>query len=239
MQTSPRLETLIEGLNSTDSRDGLQHLIEDMRGIYDVDHVVYHAVNLAGSPYAALTYSHEWVDHYQDNGLARVDPVVQSALRRFHPIDWNRLDWSMPAARRLRREATDCGLGSQGYSLPIRGPDGQFALFTVNQNSKTEQWHKFTRAYARDLLLISHYFHQKVLEVENVGEKAPGRDLSPRERDALTFLARGFGRGQIAERLRISEHTLRVYVDSARFKLGALNTTHAVAIALSSGQILF
>lgn len=239
MGTSPRLETFIEGLNSTGTRDGLQALIEDMRGIYDVEHVVYHAVNLAGSPYAALTYSHEWVDHYQDNALYRVDPVVQSALRRFHPIDWSRLDWSGSAARKLRREAADCGLGNQGYSLPIRGPDGQFALFTVNQSSTPDKWRQYTGDYARDLMLISHYFHQKVLEVENVGEKAPGRDLSPRERDALTYLARGLGRGQVADRLRISEHTLRVYVDSARFKLGGLNTTHAVAIALSSGQILF
>ena len=31
--------------------------------------------------------------------------------------------------------------------------------------------------------------------------------------------------------------TLRVYIDSARFKLGALNTTHAVALAISSGTI--
>jgi len=199
--------------------------------------VVYHAVNLAGSPYAALTYPHEWVDHYQEHELARTDPVVQTAWRRFHPMDWKQLDWSAPAARRLFRDATDAGLGNQGYSLPIRGPDGQFALFTVNQHSSDDLWQKFVAGAARDLLLISHYFHQRVLEVENVAEKAPGKDLSPRERDALRYLASGLGRGQIADRLKISEHTLRVYIDSARFKLGALNTTHAVALAISSGAI--
>ncbi len=232
-----KLETFIEGLKSTHTRDDLQKLIEHVRSVYDVNHVVYHAVNLAGSPYAALTYAHEWVDHYQDNGLARIDPVVQTAWRRFHPMDWKRLDWSPPAARSLFRDAVDHGVGNQGYSLPIRGPDGQFALFTVNQNSSDATWEKFTSEVSRDLLLISHYFHQKVLEVENVQEKAPGRDLSPRERDALHLLALGLGRGQIADRLQISEHTLRVYVDSARFKLGALNTTHAVALALSAGVI--
>jgi DNA-binding CsgD family transcriptional regulator len=42
----------------------------------------------------------------------------------------------------------------------------------------------------------------------------------------------------VAESLSISEHTLRVYIESARFKLGALNTTHAVARAMSRGLIV-
>jgi len=45
-------------------------------------------------------------------------------------------------------------------------------------------------------------------------------------------------RAQAALVLRISEHTLRVYIESARNKLGALNTTHAVARALSYGLIV-
>ena len=48
----------------------------------------------------------------------------------------------------------------------------------------------------------------------------------------------GYGRGQVAEMLSISEHTLRAYIESARFKLGALNTTHAVARALTEGLIV-
>jgi len=35
-----------------------------------------------------------------------------------------------------------------------------------------------------------------------------------------------------------SNHSLRVYIESARFKLGALNTTHAVARAMSRGLIV-
>ena len=48
----------------------------------------------------------------------------------------------------------------------------------------------------------------------------------------------GMNRAQAALVLRISEHTLRVYIESARNKLGALNTTHAVARALSYGLIV-
>lgn len=234
---SGRLDGFVERLRNTTTREDLQRLVEDIRAAWDVDHVVYHAVNLAGSPYAALTYPHAWVDHYQENDLARIDPVVQTAWRRFHPIDWKRLDWSQPVARALFRDAVAHGVGNQGWSVPIRGPAGQFALFTVNHTARDESWERFTGERAQDFLLLAHFLHQRVLEVEKVAEKAPGRDLSPRERDALCYLAQGLARGQIADRLRISEHTLRVYVDSARFKLGALNTTHAVALALSAGLI--
>ncbi|MCK4862328.1 MAG: helix-turn-helix transcriptional regulator, partial [Rhodobacteraceae bacterium] len=84
---------------------------------------------------------------------------------------------------------------------------------------------------------ISHYFHQKTLAATHTAEPIEGRELSPRELDVLKYLGIGLSRGKIAEILKISEHTLRVYVDSARYKLGALNTTHAVAIALARGVI--
>ena len=63
-------------------------------------------------------------------------------------------------------------------------------------------------------------------------------NLSPREVEAIQLLARGHSRAQAAAELGISEHTLRVYIESARFKLGALNTTHAVVRALTRGMIV-
>jgi DNA-binding CsgD family transcriptional regulator len=47
----------------------------------------------------------------------------------------------------------------------------------------------------------------------------------------------GLNRAQAAEGLNISEHTFRAYVEGARFKLGALNTTHAVARAIALGLV--
>ena len=54
----------------------------------------------------------------------------------------------------------------------------------------------------------------------------------------MTLLAIGYSRAQVADTLSISEHTLRVYIESARFKLGAMNTTHAVARAMQQGLIV-
>jgi DNA-binding CsgD family transcriptional regulator len=86
--------------------------------------------------------------------------------------------------------------------------------------------------------LIAHYFNEKALELEPGRKPEAAQALSPREVDAMTLIAIGYNRAQVANTLSISEHTLRVYIESARFKLGALNTTHAVARALSRGLII-
>jgi len=84
----------------------------------------------------------------------------------------------------------------------------------------------------------AHYMNEKALELEGGPNQGPVRALSPREKDALTLLALGNNRAGVAEALNISENTLRVYIESARFKMGATNTVHAVATALTHGLIV-
>lgn len=232
-----RLDDFLDRLQTAASLDDLQTAIVDLRDTYGVEHLVYHSVKSSGQQYAALTYGPDWVDHYVENGFEKVDPVVQGCFQRFTPVDWKRLDWSPKAARALLGEGIAAGLGNQGFSLPIRGPNGQFALFTVNHRVGDDQWALFTQDHMHDLILAAHYINEKALLLEGGPGALPGAALSPRETDALTLLAAGKSRAQAAEVLKISEHTLRVYIEAARFKLGAANTTHAVANALMRGLI--
>ncbi len=232
------LESLIDRLQQVGTFEELDHFVHSLRDTLDVEHLVYHSVNSTGEQYAALTYSDEWVSHYVGSDYNRVDPVVQACYRRFHPIDWKQLDWSGKAARGFLGEALDAGVGHQGFSIPIRGPSGQFALFSVSDRSSDETWARFTTERVPDLLLVSHYINQKALELERGTDQVPMTSLSPRETDALTMLALGMSRAQAAENLSISEHTLRVYIESARFKLAAMNTTHAVARAMAYGLLV-
>lgn len=232
------LEAFVERMERARTRDDLQKMAEDLRDHYKIANVVYHWVNSAGEQYGAGTYPVDWAAHYVAQGYLRIDPVIQGCYQRFHPVEWKQLDWSSKAARALMTEAIAYGIGNQGYSIPLRGPIGQFALFTVNDSCSDEDWRVFCETNVRDLMLIAHYFNQKALEFELPEGETPQKALSPREADALTFLALGYSRAQVADTLKISEHTLRVYVESARFKLGAMNTTQAVARALALGLIV-
>lgn len=232
------LESFIEQLHEVQTLNELNDQVVALRDMLDVEHIVYHSVNSTGEQYAALTYSPDWVARYLEKDYARIDPVVQACYRRFHPIDWKRLDWSSKGARNFLGEAIDNGVGNQGFSVPIRGPSGQFALLSVSDNATDDEWMHYTEEHTRDLILVSHYINQKALELERGTDHSQQVSLSPRETDALTLLAMGFSRAQSAESLSISEHTLRVYIESARFKLAAMNTTHAVARALSRGLLI-
>ncbi len=232
------MEAILEELEQASELENMQGISEALRDVFKVDHLVYHWVSSNGEQYGCGTYDPEWVQHYLDKDYLRVDPVVVGCYQRFHPVDWKRLDWSSKAARAFQADAIANGVGNQGYSVPIRGPNGQFALFTVSHNCDDATWARFTESNRRDLILIAHYFNQKALDFEPERAPEPAQPLSPREVDAMTLLAIGYSRAQVADTLSISEHTLRVYIEAARFKLGAMNTTHAVARALSRGLIV-
>ncbi|MEO9781171.1 MAG: autoinducer binding domain-containing protein [Sedimentitalea sp.] len=232
------LDQVLEELDATSELEELQGIIEALRDAFLVDHMVYHWVDSAGDQYGCGTYSDEWRERWVSQNYQRVDPVILGCFQRFHPVDWKRLDWSSKAARQFMVEAQEYGVGNQGFSIPIRGPNGQFALYSVSHSCDDATWAEFTAENSRDLILIAHFFNRKALEFEPGRQPESSSALSPREVDAMTLLAMGYSRAQTAETLSISEHTLRVYIESARFKLGALNTTHAVARAMSRGLIV-
>ncbi|MFO1107079.1 MAG: LuxR family transcriptional regulator [Amaricoccus sp.] len=231
------LEPILERLQTTSSIEELQVWAHELRDGLGVTHVVYHTVKQNGENVGAFTYDLNWVRRYIEKNYKAIDPVVLGAVRRFHPIDWKTLDWSSPVARSFLREAIAAGVGNQGWSIPIWGPNGEFAMFTVNHKATDDEWARMTRHHARDFLLVSHLVHQQAKRIIHKEVSPPTTDLSPREREALTLLSIGLSRAEVADSLRISENTLRAYVDSARHKLGAMNITHAVALALARGVI--
>lgn len=232
------LERILETVERATAPEDMQVAIEALRDSFGVRHMVYHWVSAAGEQYGCGTYGADWVARYKARDYLRIDPVVQGCLQNFQPVDWKQLDWSGKAQRAFQADAIAHGVGHQGFSIPIRGPNGQFALFTLSHDVNDVTWAAFEQRHSRDLILIAHYFNSKALEFQPGRTPAPGQALSPREVDAMTLLAMGYSRAQVANSLSISEHTLRAYIESARLKLGAANTTHAVARAISRGLIV-
>lgn len=233
-----KLELTLERLQTTTSIEELGLWAHELRDRLGVAHVIYHTANLKGEQVGAFTYPLDWVRHYIERGYHAIDPVVLGALRRFHPMDWKTLDWSSPQARQMMRESVEAGLGNQGWSVPIWGPSGEFAMFSVNDHATDAEWETFTRANAKDILLVSHLVHQQARRIINSEGDPQKADLSPREREVLSRLSFGESRARVADALHISENTLRAYIDSARHKLGAMNVTHAVALATARGIIV-
>lgn len=231
------IDRILHIANASTGLEGLQDATVSLRDFFGIRHVVYNCVDAMGDQNGFGTYSDAWRHRYIEQNYLRIDPIILGCHKHAHPLDWKRLDWTSKAARAFFKEAMSYGVGNQGYSVPIRGPNGKIALFTSNHCCSDDEWAGFIEKYSRDLLLIGHVLHRRALELEAGRIPEPVQPLSPREVDAITLIALGYNRAQVARSLSISEHTLRAYIESARFKLGASNTTHAVARALSLGLI--
>lgn len=66
----------------------------------------------------------------------------------------------------------------------------------------------------------------------------PLGELTPREVEVLRMLAEGLGNKQIADRLGISDHTVKFHISSILGKLGAASRTEAVTLGIRMGQIV-
>jgi DNA-binding NarL/FixJ family response regulator len=63
-------------------------------------------------------------------------------------------------------------------------------------------------------------------------------DLTPRELDVLHLMAEGLPNKVIAQRLNISEHTVKFHINAILGKLGAQSRTDAVVRATRSGLLM-
>ena len=144
----------------------LQDISEQFRDYFEVDHIVYHWVSGSGDQYGCGTYDPVWVQRYVDQDYLRVDPVIPGCYQQFTPVDWKTLDWSSKAARTFLEDAQAHGVGNQGFSIPMHGPNGQFALFTVNHKCDDDVWQTFIEDNRRELILVAHYYNEKALEFE-------------------------------------------------------------------------
>ncbi len=238
---SDRLQEIVEAMPSAASPDGFKRLLYKIRRAYELDNAIYYALSLGGNraeeEFGVMTYHPDWHVRYEEAGFRDLDPTVQAMRGAFAPVDWQSLDWSGAQIRRFQSEAAEFNVGNNGYSIPLHGPMGQFAMFNVSKQCAEDTWRKLIGGISHDLLVIAHSMHMQAMAVLDVNAELPQKRLSPRERDVLTLVSQGVRRAQIADKLAISENTLRVYLDSARHKLGAINTFHAVATGVKTGVI--
>ena len=84
---------------------------------------------------------------------------------------------------------------------------------------------------------MANYAHENIIRLYSDQPLQDTPSLTPREVEILTWMSRGKSRWEAGVILGISEDTVRVHLEKARYKLGASNTTHAISLAIKFGLL--
>lgn len=235
------IRTLLQ-LETDLSDQTLDGFIEFVRQHYGLANIVYYCPSFRGrsltDPFVSHTYSDPWAEHYKSESYQFVDPVFNVGARSVLPIDWARLPRANKKVQRLFGEAEEAGVGRQGITIPVRGPaNGLWALFSVTSNDSDPDWSGRRYELMRDLVHVAHYVHQRAYNLQVEEAQVDLNAITKREIEALKWSAEGKYVEDIAILMRISAETVKAHLDSARYKLQALNRVHAVTKALRAGLI--
>jgi PAS domain S-box-containing protein len=157
-------------------------------------------------------------------------------------VPWHRLDDFTPAQDRQRlAEQWDAFLVNGGMEglFHFRVPDGSVVPveFSATANVVPGRHLSVVMPQSGPAEAVHPEAPSEVGWTRLVARQTEKPPLTAREHEVIALVAAGLQGGEIAARLTVSPETIKSHVQNAMTKLGAHTRAHAVAIALSTGQI--
>jgi DNA-binding NarL/FixJ family response regulator len=105
------------------------------------------------------------------------------------------------------------------------------------KNSEPQELARAVRAAQAGEALLDPAVGARVVEALAGAEEEPLDRLTPREREVLQLIGRGFPNKQIARELNVSERTVKTHVGHVLAKLGVADRTQAAVLAVRAGLV--
>ena len=170
-----------------------------------------------------------WLKLYQEKQFVHADPSIRHCKTMFRPYRWFKEApydrEGEPRALEVVQRAMDFGL-TDGFVIPISSAAGRAGHVWLG--GRTLDWPDHDLAA---LHLMALYAFDRVLQL-HCPRPQQEPNLTAREREVLTWVALGKTAWEISEILKISSRTVNEHILHSRGKLGAVNRTQAVMIAL-------
>ncbi len=229
-------DSFIDDLERQPDRDGVRLALRKLTRACGFDEFTY-VCNGGAEITGMSSYQAQWQTHYLEHNLTVVDPVVRLARQYMRPFCWSRTDAAFQdgAVRGFFDQAGKFGISS-GLTIPIPASYGRFAMLTMVssecETAQTVQLGNPVRPITAAALV--HVLLAKLM----AGSEPPSKPLlSGRQLSCLTWASLGKTTEETALLLGISPYTARGYLVEAKERLGAVNTTQAVRVAVERGLI--
>ena len=190
-------------------------------------HLAYQDIASVDLPYVRTNFPDDWVGRYVLMNYGEIDPVSVAGFSYTEPFLWSDLDWTGPTVQTFLKDAAAHGIGPSGFMVPIVDKRRRRASVSYCSSMEQQAWSEFLGQHREALISAAHILHDKAMvELGEAESEAP--PLTPRELQCLGMAADGRDARDMAEKMGISEHTVRDYLKSARWKLGCSNIAQAV-----------
>ncbi|MGU3422925.1 helix-turn-helix transcriptional regulator [Methylobacterium sp. D54C] len=183
---------------------------------------------------ASIVHDHEpseWTAHYVEQGYVSRDPIVWRLQSECAPFTWQDAYATCPPqidAAVIAGEAASFGL-RDGIVIPVTFLGNVSLAFSFGGSEMDP--HPEARA---NLSFATNFAAGHLLSFMRRGMATPPRELSPRERECLSWAAEGKTDWEIGVITNVSRATVSKHLASAREKLGAVSKYHAIAVAFRS-----
>ncbi|PCH46499.1 MAG: hypothetical protein COC23_04050 [Hyphomicrobiales bacterium] len=218
---------LVSLLQADDLDDCIARLCEH----FELDHIILYLYLMEKTslknPFLKTNYPEKWVGRYLLQGYARVDPVAIAGFQKETNSLWSDLDWSSPKVRKYQTDAEAHGIGQSGLLVSQSDAQQRYSIINFSNNLNPADWAVRMEEVRPELVTCARLLHEKAAQkIFQHRKNIP--QLTPRELECLRFAAGGKEAAAVAKELTLSEHTVRDYLKSARWKFGASNIAQAV-----------
>lgn len=253
------LEEIISDIEATKTLDQLKLTLQRI-----IEKYGFSAFNFVDTghphldvPFYFGTTDQAWEHEYLRNKFQHVDPCLSRARRTNTPFHWGSVELPeysggrKPGSIKMMEAAQDHGL-TEGLVVPYHYVDNKARMYSSLMvffwRDNVQRFKFLLSGKKYELHLIMIYWMQQAIDliakdvrlrppVFWVNDARESHLLTDRERDVLSWAARGKTSAETADILKISEQTVEGYVRNALAKLNATNKTHAVAKGIYLGII--
>jgi DNA-binding CsgD family transcriptional regulator len=247
-----RIGEFSERLSGLHTTEAIRDLVIDVMEPLGFSHFAYHIIQTPDvdnvrtkQAHGISSYPDQWTRHYVANGYVNDDPIIAKVYEKKTPFVWAdviSIDDLSKKQRKLLDDAGSMGI-SNGLTIPLQSRAGETAsLSLIPGKMSAEILH--APETINQVHLMAEYLHgwaARIVMEEALTNSSKRRRslLSPRESEALTWVARGKSTWEISRILDLSEKSVEFYLDSCKHKLQATNRTQAVVKAIVLGLISF
>lgn len=186
-----------------------------------------------------------WLKRYDEAGYLDVDPRVEHCLQSPTLYTWDRAQKTTADAAIMFEEAAVFGIRA-GISCPILTHDGFVGMFSASTSYDLSRSDLMSPHVRGRFLILRDYLSMLISPdtaqpIEEPGTLLFDRNakLSRREEQVLLAASLGLSVVEISDKLHISESTTRLYLSTAKARLGARKLGQAIAVAVKHNLIPF